>query len=899
MSRVLRLAIATAVLGALVPTDVLAQSAPPWVIERYDPPPGAVLEVGGLDWMSDGRLVLSTRRGQVWHVENPLARDIRDARFSLYAEGLDEGLGLAVKRGASMDTPGGDEIFVMQRGELSRLSGLAESGRCDQLTTICNAWGLSGNYHEFGFGLPVDADGNFYVSFNVSFGSPEWWLGASTVPYRGWVARISPDGEFTPLATGFRSPAGLGFDAHGRLLVTDNQGDWMPACPIVEVTEGSFFSHPAGLDWTADYQRHGMKVSRELPPEGVTRTPAAVWLPYKWSRSAGNLVADTTGGAFGPFAGQLFVAELTNGLLLRVSLEEVEGELQGVCWPFLEKVGSAFRLSFAPDGSLIAGLTNRGWGGLPPPDGLVRIRWNGTVPFEMQDVKVLSDGFRITFTQPLAPDCAPGPEDILLTQYDYDWWWEYGSPERRTVQRQVTSVTVADDRLALELHAPDLVPGMVARAVLSNIVSASGAPLAHPEFAYTVNRLPGKPPPAEQVVKLAPPPPPRVSGDEGWLRLTYGDAFDGWRSSGWQLVNAQLDPDDASRLYVSEGVDALVNAADGSSSDYVSRWDLGDGRYHVEFMLPEGGESAVYVAGRYGLRLGSSKESCGALLLPDGGERAPALPVWTGAGQWLELDLRYEPPRFDAQGRKTANARLHRVMVDDILMHDEIEFHGPSAGAPLFGQPEAEAGPLVLTGARGLVALRTLRFKPDPAAQGPAAGERWVSLFNGVDIEGWSVRAEDPSKGGWAVEDGILTGTGPRSHLFSPRGDYRDIALRCELRISDGGNSGMYVRAALGEGWPAGYEAQVNSSFSDPVKTGSLYGLSPVKVSLVGFDTWFTQEIRVRDVPEGTHLQVFVNGVLVSDVIDPERRHSHGHIALQQHHDGSVVEFRKIEVREL
>jgi hypothetical protein len=233
-----------------------------------------------------------------------------------------------------------------------------------------------------------------------------------------------------------------------------------------------------------------------------------------------------------------------------------------------------------------------------------------------------------------------------------------------------------------------------------------------------------------------------------------------------------------------------------------------------------------------------------------------------------------------------------------VLLHENIELAGPSEGAPV-REPEAGTGPLVVLGTRGTVALRGLSVRPAPPAADAQDLQGWVPLFNGHDIEGWTVLADEPGQGGWSVEDGVLTGSGPRSHLFSPRGDYRNVQVRATVRISDEGNSGLYVRAAREPGWPPGYEAQINSSFPDPQHTGSLYGLAPVKVELIPPKTWFTEEIAVRDTEGGTHVTIAVNGVVVTDFVDTERLHAAGHIALQQHNDGSVVEFRNLQVREL
>lgn len=881
-----------------------------YTVDHLLPPEGVVLEVGGMDFLSDGRLVVSTRRGQVWLVENALARDPADARFSLFAEGLDEGLGLKVVSERGADGLVRDVIYVMQRGELSRLLDTNGDGTADRIETIANDWGLSGNYHEYGYGLPVDEQGNFYISLNVAFFDPKWWHGKSPAEYRGWVLRVTPSGEVQPVASGVRSPAGLGMNAEGDLFVTDNQGDWMPACPIFHVQPGRFFGHPASLDWTEDYRAHGAKSSDTLPPN-VDRAPAAIWLPYKWSRSAGNLVPDMTNGAFGPFGEQMFVAELTNGMVLRAQMEKVRGEYQGAVFLFRQNIGSAVRALFAPDGTLFAGLTNRGWGGLPPADGIARIRWSGETPMEMLTVHLLQDGFEITFTKRVAEDRDIRPEDVTLIQYDYDWWWEYGSPERRTTAVEVTSTELSDDRRVLTVRTTGLTPAMVARLVLSDVRAADGTPLLHDEFAYTINQLPEGPLTTEHVAKQAEPPPPRENQDEGWLRLTYGDALDAWDSQGWSLVDAQMDPEHPKAFKISEGNSALVNVGAASSSDFVGRYPLGDGKLHVEFMLPEGGQSAVYLQGTYGIRLvdeehplhGETYRTGSLMASGSTPARAPALEAYKGAGQWHSMDIEFQAMRYDQTGRKIENARILRMTIDDVLLHENVELPGISPGAEL---PDEQAlGLLVIAGDLGQVALRTLRFK---AARVPDERQGWVAIFNGEDLDGWRPSPDAPTPGpgddedeppGWSVEDGVLIGRGPRSHLFSPRGDYTDFEFRAMVRINDGGNSGMYFRVAYGEGWPAGYEAQVNSSMSDPQKNGSIYSLAPVHVQLIPPGVWFEQHVICREVSGGTKITVRLNGVVVSDFVDGERRHARGHVALQQHHDGSVVEYKHIEVLDL
>jgi glucose/arabinose dehydrogenase len=854
------------------------QESDAYTVDWLKPPEKEVLEVGGMGFLPDGRLALSTRRGQVWIVENPLAENPDDAHFTLFAEGLQEGLGLAVVDGG---------IDVLQRSELSRLADADGDGRCDRIDTLCNSWGVSGHYHEFAFGLPRDADGNFFISLNVSFGNPQWWHGRSTAPWRGWVMKISPQGELEPFACGFRSPCGLGMTEEGDLLETDNQGDWMPVCPVFHVKPGRFYGHPAALRWTKEYLATQTIPSDTLPPERE-REPAAVWMPYKWVRSAGNLVPDTTQGKFGHFAHQLFVAELTNGLVARVQLERVRGELQGACFLFRRRVGSAVRVLFAPDGkTLLAGLTNRGWGGLAPAAGIARIRYTGKTPFEMQGVHLLQDGFDVTFTKPLGVGAAlPGVEAEML---HYDWWWEYGSPERGNEKLALASSAISADGLHLLLHFSNLRAGEVARVTLAHVRSADGEALVHDEFDYTINQLPEGPLCTTPVARLVPPPPARETGEEGWLRLCYTDAFDLWTSKGWSLVDADVDPADPKKLVTREGNAALVNQAKAGEtpSDFVSKPEFGDVRLHAEFMMPEGGGGGVMLMGRYEVRLSADKV-CGAVPPGEGFAGEPAaLECFKGAGAWHDLDLVFRAPRFDAHGKKTQSARFEKVLVDDILLHESLYVPGPTQGG---FEGELPRGPLRFRGDRGAIALGGIQVRP---IDEPVDEPGFVPLFDGEDLEGWTKLGDAD----WKIDDSVLVGSGKKGWLATARADFKDFELVARMKVSDGGDSGIRFRASGDD--LAGYEAEVNSSYPDPQHTGSLLGLAPVRAHLVAPDTWFDYRVRCEDEKDGTRIRISIDGVVVTDFLDRARRAAAGRIAIEQHHDGSVIEVKALAVREI
>ena len=169
----------------------------------------------------------------------------------------------------------------------------------------------------------------------------------------------------------------------------------------------------------------------------------------------------------------------------------------------------------------------------------------------------------------------------------------------------------------------------------------------------------------------------------------------------------------------------------------------------------------------------------------------------------------------------------------------------------------------------------------------------FVKLFDGKTLSGWKT-ADNPQS--WtALPDGTIRGKGPRSHLFSPK-QYTDFIYHAEIKLNKGGNSGMYFRTKREPAWPTGYEAQVNNSGRDPIRTGSLYKHVDVTKQLVPDDTWWTQEV----IAKGNHIVIKVNGKTVVDYVDDGKKaHSKGHFAFQQHDPGSVVYYRNVMVKDL
>ncbi len=479
-------------------------------------PEGVPMEVGGIATLPDGRIGVSTRRGDVWIIENPSMVGGSSPSFTLFASGLHESLGLAYKDNA---------LFTAQRGELTKLVDTNGDGRADVYETIY-AWPISGHYHEYSFGPKIAPDGSFFVTGNVAFGDEEWWRGESRRPWRGWTMKIHPDGTMEPWATGMRSPCGLGM-IDGELFYDDNQGDWIGSGAIWHVTKGSFTGHPAGLRWTGMPNspikltteqlyakvdpRQTKKNGQYIRPENIDneknshlffelkkdfpefRIPA-VWLPHGvLGISNSEILRDDTNGKFGPFAGQIFVGDQGQSKIMRVVMEKVKGEFQGVAFDFRSDFQSGvLRMNWGHDGSLFVGETNRGWNSAgTTTSGVQRLMWTGNVPMEMKTVSAKANGFEIEFTMPVNKATAEDVSSYTGRSYVYKYHPVYGSPTVNEEKLNIKGVKVSADGLKVRIVVENLRPYYLHEISAHGIRSKEGAlPLLHNTAYYTLNNIP-------------------------------------------------------------------------------------------------------------------------------------------------------------------------------------------------------------------------------------------------------------------------------------------------------------------------------------------------------------------------------------------------------------------------
>ncbi len=459
-------------------------------VEKIDTPAGLSAEVGGLDVLADGRVVACFHRGEVY-IYDPAKKS-----WVLFAEGLHDPLGVI----AISDR----EMIVMQRPELTRIRDTDGDGSADEYTTVTDDFGLTGNYHEFGFGPIRDRDGNYVIGLNVgssgagvrsevrgelrpAHGKPPGRM-YSAVPWRGWIMKVTPEGKITPFALGFRSPNGLGFDAGGNLFVSDNQGDWIGTSPLYHVEAGKFYGHPAALNWQPGETRPPLTIP--VPELDAMRVRGSVLFPQgSMASSPSQPLLDTTGGKFGPSDGQMLIGDFSRARIMRLMLEKVDGQFQGACAPMIDSGlnGAGInRLAFAPDGSLYVGHTSHGWGS---STGIDRVTWTGKTPLDVREMHLTEKGFELVFTAPLQQVTAMLPESYQLKRYHYKYSSNYGAPQSDMENVPVVAARLSADRKRVSLELKDLTAWRVYELHIEELESDSGTPLLNHFMCYTLNRL--------------------------------------------------------------------------------------------------------------------------------------------------------------------------------------------------------------------------------------------------------------------------------------------------------------------------------------------------------------------------------------------------------------------------
>ncbi len=453
-------------------------------------PKDIYLEIGGIATMPDGRLAVSTRRGEIWIIENPYQKENHQVHYKRFASGLHEVLGLAYKDGA---------FYCSQRGELTKITDTDRDGVADSYVPVYQ-FELSGNYHEYTYGPVFDKNGDMLVTLNLA------WIGfgeGKFAKWRGWLLKIKPDGTMEPHSAGLRSPAGYSINDEGDIFYGENQGDWVGSGRVTHLAKGDFAGNPGGLKWAKEPNSPFKLTLEEIQDNGAPMYEAAakvknlklpaVWFPHAiMGISTADILQDSTKGKFSPFPGQYFVADQGQSKVMRMGLEKVNGVYQGFCINYREGFQSGIlRERFGLDGSMFVGMTSRGWGSTGKADfGLQRLFWNGEMPFEIENIRAKPDGFELSFTQAVDVNSVKKAASYALRSYIYKYQHQYGSPIIELKDLKISAIDVSADKRSVRLVIDGLRQYYIHEFKLEGIRNESGDPLLHETAYYTLNQIP-------------------------------------------------------------------------------------------------------------------------------------------------------------------------------------------------------------------------------------------------------------------------------------------------------------------------------------------------------------------------------------------------------------------------
>lgn len=226
--------------------------------------------------------------------------------------------------------------------------------------------------------------------------------------------------------------------------------------------------------------------------------------------------------------------------------------------------------------------------------------------------------------------------------------------------------------------------------------------------------------------------PPYLQSD-GWIPLLNGADLTGWHAqegmgeNEWfttRAIRYAADQDPKKLSGAPAAGSRILNGPKGRTANLVTDMKHGDIELYVEFMVPKGSNSGVYLQGLYEIQVFDSwgvakprTTDCGSIYhrwineKPVDGSAA-RVNASRRPGEWQSFHAWFRAPRFDANGKKTANARFVKVLHNGLLVQENVNLEGGTrAHMPI---AEAALNPLMLQGDHGPVAFRNLYYRPLP-----------------------------------------------------------------------------------------------------------------------------------------------------------------------------------------
>jgi len=424
------------------------------------------MRLTAFDFFPDGRAAVTTWNGDVWIVSG-IDEQLKNVKWKRFAAGLFDPLGLKIVR---------DEIYVLERHQITRLHDLNHDGEADYYENFNNDAGVSPSYHAFAMDLQTDSAGNFYYT-RAGQRVDEIY------PLNGGMVRVPANGAKAELiAHGLRAANGMSVGPGDEITCSDNQGNWIPSGRINLIQPGKFYGYVP--------HAHGLPTNRFEPP--------LCWIPQALDNSGGGQVWVTSGQWPAVLTNHLLHTSYGMASLFDVLWEKVDGVAQGGIVKFPLRFDSGIqRARFHPrDGQLyVVGL--KGWQTKGVRDGAFqRVRYTGKPLHMPAELNVRRNGIEIGFSDALERASAEDLQNYSVEQWNYRWTEKYGSddysvanPEnkgRDTVNLRAAKLSADGKRVLLEI--PDLKPVMQMKIKFA-LKAAAGAPVEW-EIYNTINRVP-------------------------------------------------------------------------------------------------------------------------------------------------------------------------------------------------------------------------------------------------------------------------------------------------------------------------------------------------------------------------------------------------------------------------
>ncbi len=283
-----------------------------------------------------------------------------------------------------------------------------------------------------------------------------------------------------------------------------------------------------------------------------------------------------------------------------------------------------------------------------------------------------------------------------------------------------------------------------------------------------------------------------VNGDED---LVWNLARDtGWkkgpdRHGVWKTGTARMNPASPQQLLIEPTGSEI--ACETLSDDIYTDERFGDVRVELEFLIPQGSNSGVFLMGEYEININDSDRSGHINHGPN-----PAVVARKPAGEWQYFDITFRAPRFNADGEKIEDAVLEKVNFNGAVIHTNVVLKGPTNDPSMLTGKESATGPLLLQGSLGPVAFRNIRITPldepqDEAVTPPLTqdmvpdADGWITLFDGKSRQGWKHYGL-AGQGSYQPVNGVLKKAGKKVDrgFLAHQQEFTDFVLQLDYRLN-------------------------------------------------------------------------------------------------------------------